>query len=57
MHKYNFYTTQELKPKGWLLNQLRLQANSLSGNLDKVWNDVKNSAWIGGDAEGWERVP
>ncbi len=57
MHKYNYFTAQELKPKGWLLNQLRLQANSLSGNLDKVWKDVKNSAWIGGDAEGWERVP
>ena len=37
--------------------QLIIQANGLSGNLDKVWRDVRDSAWIGGDAEGWERVP
>ena len=37
--------------------QLELQAHSLSGNLDKVWPDVRDSAWIGGNAEGWERVP
>ncbi|MDD7740410.1 MAG: glycoside hydrolase family 127 protein, partial [Lachnospiraceae bacterium] len=55
--KYRFYTTNELKPKGWLKRQLEIQAAGLSGNLDKVWRDVKDSAWIGGDAEGWERVP
>lgn len=29
----------------------------MSGNLDKIWRDVRDSAWIGKDAEGWERVP
>ena len=57
MRKWNFYTSQQLKPQGWLKRQLEIQANGLSGNLDKVWRDVKDSAWIGGDAEGWERVP
>ncbi len=57
MAKYSFYTTNELKPEGWLRRQLELQANGLAGNLDKVWRDVRDSAWIGGDAEGWERVP
>ncbi|MEE0980257.1 MAG: glycoside hydrolase family 127 protein, partial [Acutalibacteraceae bacterium] len=51
------YTTNELKPTGWLKNQLRIQAEGLSGNLDKVWPDIRDSAWIGGDCEGWERVP
>ena len=55
--KYRYFTTNELKPSGWLLRQLRLQAESLCGNLDKVWRDVRDSAWIGGPAEGWERVP
>ncbi len=55
--KYNFLTVSELKPAGWLREQLRLQADGLSGNLDKVWPDVRNSAWIGGCCEGWERVP
>jgi len=57
MAKYNFYTAKELKPSGWLKIQLELQANGLAGNLDKVWRDVRDSAWIGGEAEGWERVP
>ena len=42
---------------GWLRRQLEIQANSLSGNLDKMWPDIQDSAWIGGDREGWERVP
>ena len=55
--KYGFYTTNEIKPSGWLRRQLEIQANGLSGNLDKIWPDVRDSAWIGGDREGWERVP
>ena len=57
MQQWTYFTPAELKPQGWLLRQLRLQANGLSGNLDRVWPDVKNSAWIGGDAEERERVP
>ena len=57
MKKWNFFTSNEIKPEGWLRRQLEIQAESLSGNLDKVWRDVRDSAWIGGDAEGWERVP
>lgn len=57
MRKWNFYTTNEIKPKGWLKRQLEIQAEGLSGNLDKMWPDVRDSAWIGGEREGWERVP
>ena len=55
--QYNFMTTKNIKPSGWLLKQLKIQAKGLCGNLDKVWPDIKDSAWIGGDREGWERVP
>ncbi|MBQ9783563.1 MAG: glycoside hydrolase family 127 protein [Clostridia bacterium] len=55
--KYTFFTTKELRPAGWMERQLRLQAEGLNGNLDKVWPDVRDSMWIGGDREGWERVP
>lgn len=57
MKKWNLYTAKEIKAGGWLECQLRVQAAGLSGNLDKVWPDVRDSAWIGGDREGWERVP
>ncbi|MDD5688308.1 MAG: glycoside hydrolase family 127 protein [Elusimicrobia bacterium] len=42
---------------GWLLNQLHIQANGLSGHLDEFWPDISESGWIGGKAEGWERGP
>ena len=54
MKHWNFYTSNEIKPEGWLRRQLEIQAESLSGNLDKVWRDVRDSAWIGGNAEGCE---
>ncbi len=46
-----------IRPAGWLLRQLRIQADGLSGHLDEFWPDVANSKWFGGDAEGWERAP
>ena len=51
------FKPNEYRPKGWLRRQLEIQANGLSGNLDKVWPDVRDSAWIGGDRDSWERVP
>lgn len=57
MKKWDFYTSKELKPQGWLHRQLEIQAEGLSGNLHKIWPDIRDSAWIGGDREGWERVP
>jgi len=46
-----------VRPEGWLLEQLQLQAGGLSGHLDEFWPDVQRSGWIGGPAEGWERAP
>ena len=50
-------TTREIRPRGWLRRQLEIQAAGLCGNLDRVWPDIRDSRWIGGDREGWERVP
>ena len=46
-----------IKPSGWLKAQLEIQAKGLGGHLDEFWPDIKDSAWIGGKAEGWERTP
>lgn len=54
---YQHFNFREIKPEGWLRRQLEIQAAGLSGNLDKIWPDVRDSAWIGGSREGWERVP
>jgi hypothetical protein len=53
----HLFNANELKPTGWLRCQLRIQADGLSGNLDKIWPDIRDSAWIGGNKDGWERVP
>jgi uncharacterized protein len=47
-----------VKPRGWLRDQLRIQSEGITGHLDEFWPDVgKNSAWLGGTGEGWERGP
>ena len=55
--KFRPIPLNRLRPRGWLKRQLQIQAEGLSGNLDKVWPDIAQSKWIGGDREGWERVP
>lgn len=57
MKSWDLYTTKEIKPEGWLKRQLEIQAEGLSGNLHRIWPDIRDSAWKGGNKEGWERVP
>lgn len=49
----------DIKPQGWLLEQLRRQKTGLTGNLDEVYPQVvgKRNAWLGGDGDTWERGP
>ncbi|MHB1295621.1 MAG: beta-L-arabinofuranosidase domain-containing protein [Anaerolineae bacterium] len=45
-------------PEGWLRDQLRIQADGLTGHLEEIWPDVgPNSGWLGGTGESWERGP
>jgi uncharacterized protein len=47
-----------IQPRGWLLQQLRIQATGLSGHIGEVWPDLgPNSGWLGGSGESWERGP
>nr|WP_289767531.1 beta-L-arabinofuranosidase domain-containing protein [uncultured Acetatifactor sp.] len=55
--KLTYLSPADIRPEGWLKRQLELQARGLSGHLDLIWPDVRDSKWIGGDREGWERVP
>lgn len=58
--KSSFYPLPltSIRPKGWLLKQLEIQANGLSGHLDEFWPDVgSESGWLGGNGESWERGP
>ncbi len=55
--RYEHLPLGEIRPAGWLKGQLRIQADGLSGHLDEFWPDIKDSGWIGGEAEGWQRAP
>ena len=52
-----FFRYDELEIGGWTERQLRVQADGLAGNLDRIWPDVKESRWLGGKRDGWERFP
>src|ERR1700680_3345772 len=55
---FNPLPLTSVMPKGWLLEQLRIQADGLSGHLDEFWPDLgSNSGWLGGTGESWERGP
>ncbi|TCM90733.1 DUF1680 family protein [Paenibacillus sp. BK033] len=47
-----------IQAEGWLYNQLRIQADGLTGHLEEHWPDVgPDNGWIGGSGESWERGP
>jgi len=55
---FYFLPLGTVRPAGWLKDQLRIQAEGLSGHLDETWADVgPNSGWLGGSGESWERGP
>ena len=55
---FYFLPLGTIQPRGWLAQQLRIQADGLSGHLDETWADVgPNSGWLGGSGESWERGP
>ena len=64
MAKKNLFSGYEeleltkIKPQGWLLNQLRIQADGITSDLPECWDEVsEKSAWLGGKGEAWELGP
>ena len=50
-----------VKPDGWLLEQLRKQADGLTGHAEELYDDIGKSDWLTGASVGkefaWERGP
>lgn len=47
-----------VEPRGWLRDQLTIQAECLTGHLEEIWPSVgADSGWLGGAGESWERGP
>ncbi len=56
--KMNRLPVTEIKPEGWLYEQLQIQMNGLSGKLYGAWESIgPDSGWLGGTGENWERAP
>jgi len=56
--KYSELNLGEVRPSGWLKDQLEIQAEGLTGKLESIWKDVgPDSGWLGGKGESWERGP
>ena len=57
-NKFQMFELTEILPAGWLKEQLKIQANGLSGVLYDVWDSVGSyNAWLGGTGDNWERAP
>ena len=54
---YSPFPLGQIRPEGWLLNQLRIQADGLAGHLDEFHPHVKDSGWFGGEGFAWDRGP
>lgn len=56
--KFQMLELTEIKPSGWLREQLEIQAKGLSGILYDVWDSVGSyNGWLGGTGDNWERAP
>ena len=48
-----------VKPEGWLKDQMQRMADGMTGHLDELYPSVMGSrnGWLGGDGDVWERGP
>lgn len=47
-----------IKPKGWLLSQLKIMRDGTTGHLDEVYDKIKHdNGWLGGYGDNWEETP
>ncbi|HEK85647.1 MAG TPA: transcriptional initiation protein Tat [Candidatus Aminicenantes bacterium] len=47
-----------IEPQGWLLSQLQLMSDGLTGHLPEISEYLKdNSGWLTGKGKGWEEMP
>lgn len=55
--KLKTFNPKDIYLSGWIKSQLETQMQGLTGALHTFWPDIKDSAWIGGTQDSWERVP
>jgi DUF1680 family protein len=55
--KYMELPLGSIQAEGWLLQQLELMRDGMTGHLDEWYPSVvgERNGWLGGDGDGWER--
>ena len=56
--KYKEISLGNIKPKGWLRNQMEIMRSGTTGHLDEVYAKIMDdNGWLGGKGDGWEETP
>jgi Beta-L-arabinofuranosidase, GH127 catalytic domain/Beta-L-arabinofuranosidase, GH127 middle domain len=56
--KYKEIPLGNIRPKGWLRNQMEIMRSGTTGHLDEVYAKIMNdNGWLGGKGDGWEETP
>ncbi len=55
--KMNSFSASKVIPTGWQASNIRLQANGLLGNLDRISPAVRESKWLGGNDGDYDSLP
>lgn len=57
--RYSELPLGQISPRGWIRDELKRQAEGMTGHLDEWWPEVPGprNAWLGGDGANWERGP
>lgn len=55
--RFSKFKYGSIKPTGWMLNQMRLHADGLLGNMDRVSKTIRESLWTGGVSNNYDDLP
>lgn len=57
--QYDLLPLGDVKASGWLLDQLEIMRDGMTGHLDELYPAVmgERNGWLGGDGDVWERGP
>ena len=51
------FSPANVTPSGWQASNLRLHADGLLGNLDRISPEVRESRWLGGSDGDFDSLP
>lgn len=56
-NRFHQFQYGQVKPTGWLNQQMRMHADALLGNMDRVSENIRESLWLGGSSANYDDLP